>query len=157
MTMTGLITAGDMAEALRALGVRDVVVRGDRIVTLGAAINAAQRRRLDAVHVSVILDDIAPRADAGWRPVCCLCVDALEVALNADVPRGGRVLAIEAHRINAHTSHDTGCCSFCGSCGPDTLVASIDRRTFAEPSAKFLEIRCAYADQGGQLAYLTRR
>lgn len=122
-----MITADELVEAARALGARDVVVRAGRVVTLRTVLADAQRMRWDAVHAAVALDALFPRAGHAWRPVCCLCVDALDVA---SCESGGP--EIEAHRINHDTGHDTGGCSFCGYAGRDTLVASIAHDTFEE-------------------------
>jgi hypothetical protein len=122
-----VITADELVEAACALGARDVVDRAGRVVTLRTVLADAQRMRWDAVHAAVALDALFPRAGASWRPVCCLCVDSLDVAACA---AGGP--EIEAHRINRDTGHDTGCCSFCGAGGRDTLVASIAHDTFEE-------------------------
>lgn len=137
-----MTTTADFATALQALGVRDVTVRGDHIVTLGSVLAGAQRLRLDAVHVSVVLDAVAPRPGCTWRPICFLCADGLDVALGREV---------EAHRINGDTRHDTGCCSFCEYGGEDTLVASIGDDVFAAPPAEFLALRRAYADGGHEI------
>ncbi len=123
--MADTFTIADVAEAASALGVRDVVARGGRLITFRIVLADAQRMRWDAVHAAVALDALFPRDGAAWRPVCCWCVDALDVASCA---AGGA--EVEAHRINRDTGHDTGCCSFCGACGRDTLVASIAHDTF---------------------------
>lgn len=133
--------AQDIAEALRALG-RDAVAIGGHVVTLGTVLAAAQRKRLDALHVSVALDTVAPRSGCTWRPACVWCVEALEVALGRD---------IEAHRVNKDTGHDSGCCAACDVTGLDVMVASVPDDAFARPPRRFLEIRCAYRDRGGRL------
>lgn len=147
-----MITADELVEAARALGARDVVARAGRVITLCTVLADAQRMRRDAVHAAVALDALFPRADHAWRPVCCLCVDALDVASSES---GGP--EVEVHRINRDSGHDTGCCSFCGFGGHDTLVASIDDQMFAAPTAEFLEIRCRYGDRGGRLATFHRK
>lgn len=114
--MTALSSpASDLATALRALGI-DAVARGAHVLTLGSVLAGAQRRRLDALHVSVMLDIVAPRPSCTWLPVCCWCTDALDVQLGRE---------LEAHRVNKETGHDTGCCSRCERAGPDTLVVSV--------------------------------
>lgn len=138
-------TIDDVVEAARALGVRDVVAVAGRAVTLRTVLRDAARMRWDAVHASVALDALFPRTGCAWRPVCCLCVDSLDVALcGAGEPE------IEAHRI-PHGG-DTGCCSFCGAGGRDTLVAAVPDGVFADPPARYLESRRGYADRGGYLA-----
>ena len=67
-------TIEDVAAAARALGVRDVVARGGRLVTLRAVLADAQRMRWDALHASVALDALFPRQACTWRGVCFLCV-----------------------------------------------------------------------------------
>lgn len=91
------------------------------VLTLGSVLAGAQRMRLDAVHAAVMLDTIAPRPGCTWRPVCCWCADALDVELGREV---------EAHRMNRDTGHDTGCCSFCGYGGEDTLVVAVPDDVF---------------------------
>lgn len=110
----------------------------------------AQRHRLDANWCAVALDVLVPRPGRAWRAVCCICVDALEVA-------GLLVGDHDAHRMNLETGHDMGACSFCESVGRDTLVASIADDVFEAPPSAFLEIRCGYRDRGGRLASLPRR
>lgn len=123
------ITDADIVQAARALGVRDVAaLPAGGIVTLRTVLHDAQRMRWDAVHAAVALDALFPRAGCTWRPVCCLCVDSLDVALCADGEP-----ELEAHRVNRDTGHDTGCCSFCGAGGRDTLVAAVSDAVFAEP------------------------
>lgn len=142
-------TLDDVVAAARALGVRDVAVRGPGIVTLRTVISDAQRMRWDAAHAAVALDALFPRPGCVWRPTCCLCVDSLEVALSA---AGGAEL--EHHRINRDTGHDTGCCSFCGAGGRDTIVAAVPNDVFDDPPGPFLESRCGYGDGGVELARL---
>lgn len=147
-----MITDSDIVEAARALGVRDVVARqSGGVVTIRAVLRDAQRMRWDAVHAAVALEALFPRAGHAWRPVCCLCVDSLDVA---SCMIGGA--EIESHRINLDTGHDTGCCSFCGACGRDTLVAAVADTSFAAPPAAFIASRCGYADGGGRLANLNK-
>jgi len=118
--------ASDFVAAARALGVRDIVERGGGYVTLRTVLADMQRNRFDAVHAAVALDGLFPRSGCTWRPVCCWCVDSLDVASDAE---------LEAHRINRDTGHDTGCCSFCGAGGRDTLVAAIPDAMFEAPPA----------------------
>lgn len=125
------MTAADVVAAARALGVRDVVTRGTGVATLRTVLADAQRMRLDALHASVALDGLFPRPNCTWRPVCCLCVDSLDVALC-----GAGESELEAHRVNRDTGHDTGCCSFCGRCGHDTMVAAVPDSIFANPPAR---------------------
>lgn len=146
------ITVDDVVEAARALGVRDVVAVAGRAVTLRTVLRDAQRMRWDAVHVSVALDALFPRPGCAWRPVCWLCVDSLDVALIEAGVASGHPDGIEAHRFNRYTDHDTGCCSFCGAGGPDTLVAAVPETVFADPPARYLESRRGYADRGGAVA-----
>lgn len=101
----------------------------------------AQRYRWEAYVAAVALDSLVPRAGRTWRAVCCLCADSLDVAGTG----------VDAHRINTDTGHDTGCCAFCGTCGRDTLVASVPDDAFALPPVAFLELRRAYVDHGGLL------
>lgn len=115
-----MTTASDLATALRALGI-DAVSRGSHVLTLGSVLAGAQRMRLDAVHVSVMLDTVAPRPGCTWRPVCCWCADSMDA---------------EVHRINRDTGHDTGCCSFCGRGGEDTLVAAVRDEEFRSYSPR---------------------
>jgi hypothetical protein len=111
--------------------------------SINTVISDMERQRFDALHASVVLDLLAPRSGCTWRPVCCLCIDSLDVASEAE---------IEARRINKHTGHDTGCCSFCGAGGRDTLVAAIPDIIFDEPPASYLDSRRGYADGGGAMA-----
>jgi hypothetical protein len=145
------VTLDDVVAAARALGVRDVAVRGSGIITLRTVLADAQRMRFDALHAAVVLDSLFPRPGCSWRPTCCWCVDSLDVALAGS---GGPEL--EYHRVNRDTGHDTGCCSFCGAGGRDTLVAAVQHDVFDEPPPPFLESRCAYGDGGGELARLRR-
>jgi len=104
----------------------------------------AQRDRYDAWWCAVALEALVPRHGRAWRAVCCICVDSLECS-GVDV---------YAHRVNLETGHDTGCCSFCGACGRDVLVASVPDEVFAAPPAGFRKSRCRYADHGGILSQL---
>lgn len=76
----------------------------------------ARNLRKDALHTSVALDLVAPVAGRRWLPMCCLCVDAAEVATGTE---------IEAYRLNLDDGRDTGCCASCERGGRDTLVASV--------------------------------
>lgn len=139
------MTIADVAEAARALGVEAVAV-GDRVVTIRTVLRDAQRMRWDAVHAAVALDVLFPRPGCTWRPVCCWCLDSLEVAsCEAGRPE------IEAHRVNRDTGHDAGCCSCCNVTGPDVLVVAMPDEEFTAPPRRFLEIRCACRDRGGRL------
>lgn len=127
--MSTPITDADIVQAAHALGVRDVAaLPAGGIVTLRTVLRDAQRMRWDAIHAAVALDALFPRPGCTWRPVCCLCVDSLDVAACGS----GRP-ELEAHRVNRDTGHDTGCCSFCGSGGRDTLVAAVPDAMFADP------------------------
>lgn len=117
------------------------------VVTIRTVLRDAQRMRWDAVHAAVALDALFPRPGCAWRAVCYLCVDSLDVALAWDGEP-----ALEALRINRDTGHDTGCCSFCGAGGRDTLVAAVPEAVFTEPPARYLESRRGYADRGGTIA-----
>lgn len=99
-----------IAETQRA---RELGVNVERVEQVVAA---ARRRAHEALSVAVALDLVAPVAGRVWHPVCCWCVDALEVHAELEIP---------AYRINLDTSHDTGPCSMCPASGRDTLVASI--------------------------------
>lgn len=140
-------TIDDVAAAARALGVRDVVAHGDRLVTLRTVLADAQRMRWDALHAAVALDALFLRQGCTWRGVCCLCVDSLDVAL-CEAGEG----ELEAHRINRDTGHDAGWCSFCGASGRDVLVAAVPDAVFADPPAAYLDSRRGYADRGGAIA-----
>ena len=90
-----------------------------------ALFRIAELLRWDAVTASVAADALHPLPGHTWRPVCCLCVDSLEVAL------GG--VDVDAYRVNLDSEHDTGCCSFCELGGVDTLVARISDEVFRRP------------------------
>lgn len=140
------VTLGDVVEAARALGVRDVASRGGRLVTLRTVLADAQRMRWDALHTSVALDALFPRHGCTWRPICCWCADSLDAAL---CEAGEDEL--ESHRVNWNTGHDAGCCSCCDVTGPDVLVAAFPDAEFAAPTRRFLDLRCAYRDRGSRL------
>lgn len=108
-----------------------------------AIVSDAQRHRWEAVAAAVVLDVLAPRDGCSWRPVCCICVDSLDVASMSEV---------EAYRVNKDTGHNTGGCSFCGYCGRDTMVAAIHEDVFESPPAAYLESRRGYHDRGGRFA-----
>lgn len=91
-----------------------------------ALFRIAERLRWDAVHASVAADLLHPLPGHSWRPACCWCVSSLEAVLGGD--------DIDAYRINLYSNHDTGCCSFCGYSGRDTLVARIADGVFRQPS-----------------------
>lgn len=65
-------------------------------------------------------------------------------------------VAIDAYRVNLDTGHDTGCCSFCGTGGRDTRVASVPDDAFGAPRRAFLDLRCAYGDRGGAIVAVHR-
>jgi len=129
------VTAVDIVAAARALGVRDVAaLPAGGIATLRTVLRDAQRMRWEAFTAAVALDALFPRPGCTWRAVCCLCVDSLDVALC-----GAGEAELEAHRVNRDSGHDTGCCSFCGTGGRDTLVAAVPDAVFAEPPARLRE------------------
>lgn len=51
--MNNPITQADLVSAARALGIRDIAVRGAGIVTLRTLLADCQRLRLDALHAAV--------------------------------------------------------------------------------------------------------
>ncbi len=116
------MTDADLVAAAHALGARDVAaLPAGGIVMLRTVLRDAQRMRWEAFTAAVALDALFPRPGCTWRAVCCLCVDALDVADSSE---------LEAHRVNRDTGHDTGCCSFCGYAGRNTLVAAVPDATF---------------------------
>lgn len=99
------------------IAVGETLARIGRYQRAERSVHYARGRGVDALHVSVALDIVAPVPGRTWTAICCGCLDRVEHDLADDL----------VHRISMHTWQSAGPCMLCSYSGCDTLVAALKR------------------------------